>query len=57
MKSTGAETAAETAAAIDASGLDGLLGTVAGDDTVLVVNRDPNGGPTLARTLEKLLKG
>ena len=45
------------AAALDASALDGVLGTVAGDDTVLVVNRDPTGGVVFARTLGKILKG
>ena len=45
------------AAALDASDLDGVLGTVAGDDTVLIVNREPNAGPVFASTLEKILKG
>ncbi len=45
------------AAALDALDLDGVLGTVAGDDTVLIVNRDPTGGPVFATTLEKILKG
>ena len=37
------------ASALDSSGLDGLLGTVAGDDTLLVISRDAEGGAALAR--------
>jgi transcriptional regulator of arginine metabolism len=37
------------ASAIDRAGLPGVLGTIAGDDTILVVGRDPGGGPALAR--------
>jgi len=37
--------------AIDRSGLDGILGTVAGDDTVLVVASDDMGGVALAARL------
>lgn len=36
------------ASAIDHAALDDVLGTIAGDDTVLVVSRDPVGGPALA---------
>ncbi len=36
------------ASAIDHAGLDAVLGTIAGDDTVLVVSRDPAGGEALA---------
>ena len=36
------------ASAIDRSGLPEVLGTVAGDDTVFVVTRDPDGGAALA---------
>jgi len=50
-------TAPSVAAALDAASLDGVLGTVAGDDTVLVVTRDPDGGPALARRLNQLIKG
>lgn len=39
------------ASAIDRSQWDPVLGTVAGDDTVLVVTRDPAGGADLARRL------
>ncbi len=38
------------ASMIDRSGLNAVLGTVAGDDTVLVVARDPAGGDALADT-------
>jgi transcriptional regulator of arginine metabolism len=36
------------ASAIDHAGLDDVLGTIAGDDTVMVVSRDPGGGDALA---------
>jgi transcriptional regulator of arginine metabolism len=39
------------ASAIDRAGLAEVLGTVAGDDTVLVVTRDPNGGAHFADRL------
>lgn len=39
------------ASALDRSGLPGLLGTVAGDDTLLCVASEPVGGPALATTL------
>jgi transcriptional regulator of arginine metabolism len=37
------------ASAIDHSVLPGVLGSIAGDDTILVVSRDPDGGAELAR--------
>jgi transcriptional regulator of arginine metabolism len=37
------------ASALDRAGVPGVLGTVAGDDTILVVSRDPNGGDNLAQ--------
>lgn len=40
------------ASALDRSGFEGVLGTVAGDDTVLVVAAEEVGGPALARRLE-----
>jgi transcriptional regulator of arginine metabolism len=46
--------AGPVATALDRARLDGILGTVAGDDTVLVVARDPRGGSPLARRLELL---
>jgi transcriptional regulator of arginine metabolism len=36
------------ASAIDHAALDHVLGTIAGDDTVLVISRDPAGGNALA---------
>ncbi|MGN6473269.1 MAG: arginine repressor [Mycobacteriales bacterium] len=39
------------ASAIDRAGLPDVLGTVAGDDTVLLVARDPRGGAKLAERL------
>ena len=42
------------AAAIDASDLGGLLGTVAGDDTVLIVTADIDGGVALVSQLEEM---
>ena len=40
------------AGSIDGAGLDGVLGTIAGDDTVLVVASEDVGGDRLARELE-----
>jgi transcriptional regulator of arginine metabolism len=40
------------ASALDRARLPELIGTVAGDDTILVVSRDPNGG---ARLVERFL--
>ncbi len=42
------------ASMIDRSGMKAVLGTVAGDDTVLVVARDPAGGDDLAGTFLRL---
>jgi transcriptional regulator of arginine metabolism len=39
------------ASAIDRAGLPDVMGTVAGDDTVLVISRQSRGGPVLARRL------
>jgi transcriptional regulator of arginine metabolism len=39
------------ASAFDRADLGSVLGTVAGDDTVLVISRDPDGGAELARQL------
>lgn len=36
------------ASALDRAEISGVLGTIAGDDTVLVVSRDPRGGEALA---------
>ncbi len=37
------------ASAFDRAELGDVLGTIAGDDTVLVISRDPGGGEELAR--------
>jgi len=42
------------ASALDRSGLDGILGTVAGDDTLLCVAEETMGGEVLATTLREL---
>jgi len=42
------------ASAIDRSGLAQLIGTIAGDDTVLLVARDPAGGQDLAELMRTL---
>ncbi len=42
------------ASAIDHTAWPAILGTVAGDDTVLVVARDPNGGEALAEDFRRL---
>ncbi len=40
--------------ALDRSGFDGMIGTVAGDDTVLVVAAEATGGAALAQRLAEL---
>lgn len=42
------------ALAIDHSVMPSILGTIAGDDTVLLVSRDPQGGPDLAARFLRL---
>jgi transcriptional regulator of arginine metabolism len=42
------------ASALDRAGLPEVLGTVAGDDTILVIARDPRGGQRLAEYLLQL---
>lgn len=42
------------ASAIDAAELNAILGTIAGDDTLMVISRDPSGGQSLADHLLKL---
>ena len=49
--------AAPVASALDHAPPSGVLGTIAGDDTVLVVARSPNGGAAVARRLRKILEG
>ena len=45
------------ASAVDKVGLTDVLGTIAGDDTVLVIGRDPTGGDALARRFTALAEG
>jgi len=42
------------ASALDRGDLDSVIGTVAGDDTVLVITRDPSGGAQVAEQLKEL---
>jgi len=45
------------ASAIDKAELGNILGTIAGDDTVLVISREPKGGDVLAQRLLALANG
>jgi transcriptional regulator of arginine metabolism len=45
------------ASAIDRSGMPEVLGTVAGDDTILVIARDPKGGDALVKRFLQLANG
>ncbi|MFQ5555243.1 MAG: arginine repressor [Acidimicrobiia bacterium] len=45
------------AGAIDANGVEGVLGTIAGDDTVLVIATEAIGGRGVAKTLERIGAG
>lgn len=45
------------ASAIDHSVLPGVMGTIAGDDTVLVISADPDGGPAVAQRFLDLAGG
>jgi transcriptional regulator of arginine metabolism len=42
------------ASALDRTGVDGVLGTVAGDDTLIVVASEQVGGPAVAKQLSAL---
>ena len=54
MLRTPAGAAQLLASAIDHAGWPAVLGTVGGDDTVLVIARDPAGGEELAQALLRL---
>ena len=45
------------ASALDKAELGSVLGTIAGDDTVLVISRDPGGGDAVAERLLALANG
>jgi len=49
--------AATVASALDRAGVEGILGTLAGDDTVLVVARTARGGAPLASRIEHIQEG
>lgn len=49
-----AGTAQGVAAALDAAGPDGILGSVAGDDTILVVAKDDPSAGRIAKTLRDM---
>ncbi|HEY9290278.1 MAG TPA: arginine repressor [Microlunatus sp.] len=42
------------ASAIDRASWNSILGTIAGDDTIMVITRDPNGGTALAEEFIRL---
>lgn len=44
------------ASTIDRSGLESIIGTVAGDDTVMLITRDPTGGALVCQELQDLAK-
>jgi len=44
------------ASALDRGGLAGLLGTVAGDDTVLLVVAEEHGAPAMVERLQSLIE-
>ena len=45
------------ASAFDRAGIGNILGTIAGDDTVLVISREPTGGEALAQRLLAMANG
>lgn len=45
------------ASAFDRASVPDVIGTVAGDDTVLLVSRDPSGGAAVARRILELISG
>jgi transcriptional regulator of arginine metabolism len=44
------------ASAVDRAGLPDVIGTIAGDDTVLMIARDPDGGAALAERMLDLAR-
>lgn len=53
---TGAAQAQPLASALDAAGLEGVVGTIAGDDTVLMVCRDAGAAAGVAQRLDRMAK-
>jgi transcriptional regulator of arginine metabolism len=43
------------ASTIDRSGLETIIGTIAGDDTVMLITRDPAGGASVCQQLQDLV--
>jgi transcriptional regulator of arginine metabolism len=56
MLETPPGSAGPVAAALDAIGHQDVLGTIGGDDTIMVVARRADGGPDLEREFRKLLE-
>lgn len=54
--SAGPVAAALDAATLDTAALEDVLGSIGGDDTILVVSRDAQGGERLAQRLRNLLE-
>jgi len=52
--STPAGAANAVAEALDRAGLEGILGTIAGDDTILIVAREGTRGKSLAKRLREI---
>ena len=44
------------ASTIDRSGMESIIGTVAGDDTVMLITRDPVGGASVCQELQDLAR-
>ena len=47
--------ASSVAAAIDAAGMDGVLGSIAGDDTILIIAQDAEAGRRFQQMLDALI--
>lgn len=48
------QTAGQTAKALDSSHLEGLLGTIAGEDTIMVATDSPQNAQILCKLIKKL---
>ncbi|MEM7349599.1 MAG: arginine repressor [Acidobacteriota bacterium] len=53
---TGPGSASPVAAALDAAALGEILGTIGGDDTILVIARNAEGGAAVAQQLEDIME-
>ena len=54
---TGLAQAQPLAAAVDAAAIEGIVGTLAGEDTVLAVCRDPRAASGVANRLARMMRG